>query len=222
MKKIAFYVEGVTEQLFINKLLIEIAGYKNIEIELECFQGVGKPHNKATYPQTRSQPINPKHHALILNCSGDGSVKSRILEDYQRLFSQGYIEIVGLLDLYPRPDLAKFEDSLFNGVINKGRLIIPALPSKTSIIVAVREIESWFLSECQHFQCVDAMLSNAFIISGVGFNPCIDDMTRLDHPAGTLHRIYQLAGKSYKKHRNEIEQTVECLDYSELYLTLKS
>ncbi len=39
MKKIAFYVEGLTEQFFINKLLIEIAGQKNIEIELRQFQG---------------------------------------------------------------------------------------------------------------------------------------------------------------------------------------
>ena len=35
MKKIAFYVEGQTEQFFVKTLLIEIAGYKNIEIELE-------------------------------------------------------------------------------------------------------------------------------------------------------------------------------------------
>ena len=34
MKKIAFFVEGQTEQLFINKLLIEIAGQKNILVEL--------------------------------------------------------------------------------------------------------------------------------------------------------------------------------------------
>jgi len=32
MKKIAFFVEGQTELIFINKLLIEIAGQKNISI----------------------------------------------------------------------------------------------------------------------------------------------------------------------------------------------
>jgi len=34
MKKIAFFVEGQTEQLFINKLLREIAGHKNIAVKL--------------------------------------------------------------------------------------------------------------------------------------------------------------------------------------------
>jgi hypothetical protein len=65
MKKIAFYVEGQTEQFFINKLLIEIAGYKNIEIELEQFQGAKKGKNKSIYPKTSSQPVNPRELALL-------------------------------------------------------------------------------------------------------------------------------------------------------------
>ena len=39
MKRIAFFVEGQTEQLFINKLLIEIAGHKNIAINLFQLRG---------------------------------------------------------------------------------------------------------------------------------------------------------------------------------------
>jgi hypothetical protein len=224
MKKIAFYVEGLTEQLFINKLLIEIANRRNIEIKLERFQGAGRIHGREIYPRTTSQPIHPQHYALILDCAGDGSVKSRILEDHQKLFSQGYSEIVGLLDLYPKPnsDLAKFEARLTNGVVRNGRVIIPALPSHTSIIIVVREIESWFLSECNHFQCIDERLNNALITSEVSFNPCADDMTTLNHPAEELHKIYQLAGKAYKKHKDQIERTVECLDYANIYVVLRN
>jgi hypothetical protein len=226
MKKIAFYVEGLTEQLFINKLLIEIAGQKNIEIELERFQGSGKMHEKEIYPKTTSHPVNPKYHALILDCVGDGGVRSRILEDYQRLFSQGYSEIIGLLDLYPQSNLVTFETYLTNGVVKNGRLIIPALPSNTTIIVAVKEIESWFLSECNHFECIDTRLNNAFITSKMGFDPCTDDMTILHHPARELHKIYQLVGKAYldnkgAKRKNRIERTVECLNYADIYLVLK-
>jgi hypothetical protein len=229
MKKIAFYVEGLTEQLFINKLLIEIAGQKNIEIELERFQGSGKKHGKEIYPKTTSQPINPKHHALIFDCVGDGGVKSRILEDHQQLFLQGYGEIVGLLDLYPKPklDLARFETNLTNGVVKNGGSIIPALPSNTTIIVVVEEIESWFLSECNHFECIDAKLNNSFITSNMDFNPCTDDMTTLSHPSEDLHKIYQLVGKAYldkndKKCKKRIERTVECLNYADIYLVLRN
>ncbi len=227
MKKIAFYVEGVTEQFFINKLLIEIAGKKNIEIELRQFQGTSRGHKKDIYPKTISQPINPKHHALIFDCVGDGGVKPRILEDYQRLFSQGYSEIIGLLDLYPRTDLARFENELINGTIRNGRLITQPLPNNTEIIVAVNEVESWFLSECSHFMCIDISLKSSFITSSVGFNPCIDDMTLRPHPAMDLHTIYQLANQSYmdangRKRKNTIERTVECLDYEDIYLSLGS
>jgi len=227
MKKIAFYVEGMTEQLFINKLLIEIAGSKNIEIELRKFQGANKGYTTDIYPKTAAHPVNPKHYALIFDCVGDGGVKSRILEDYQGLFEQGYTEIVGLLDLYPRSDLQKFSSFLSNRVIKSGNVKIPALPAKTSIIIAVKEIESWFLAECKHFHCIDAILTNSFIKSNLGFDPCTDDMTVRQHPAEDLHRIYQLANKSYmaangQKRKNKVELTVECLDYSEIYCTLSN
>lgn len=225
MKKIAFYVEGQTEQFFINKLLIEIAGYKNIEIELEQFQGSKKGQNKSIYPKTSSQSVNPKHYALIVDCVGDQSVKSRIMEEYQSLLAQGYTEIVGLLDLYPRPNLAKFENELIHGTVKRGRQVTLPLPLNTSIIVAVNEVEAWFLSECTHFACIDQHLTNSFIISKVGFDPCTDDMTLRFHPAQDLHDIYQLANKAYmdskgNKPRNRVERTVECLDYANIYINL--
>ncbi|MCP4353872.1 MAG: hypothetical protein GY795_51145 [Desulfobacterales bacterium] len=226
MKKIAFYVEGLTEQFFINKLLIEIAGQKNIEIELRQFQGARRGHRTDIYPRTTSQPVNPQHHALILDCVGDGGVKPRILEDYQRLFSRGYSEIIGLLDLYPRADLTRFENELVNGTIINGRTITQPLPINTEIIVAVDEVESWFLSECTHFTCIDNVLTNSLIISNMNFDPCTDDMTLRSHPAMDLHTIYQLANHSYmdsqgKKRKRRIERTVECLDYADIYIMLR-
>ena len=162
MKKIAFYVEGQTEQFFINKLLIEIAGRKNIQIELQQFQGIGKP-TKAIYP--RNLPVNPTHHALILDCVGDGE--------------------------------------------------------NTCIIVAVDEIEAWFLAECLHFECIHSTLTNVFIVNNMELNPCIDDMTLITNPAKTLNDIYKLVGKTYNKKKSQIDRTVKCLDYANLYLNVK-
>lgn len=90
-------------------------------------------------------------------------------------------------------------------------------------MVAVNEIESWFLSECNHFTCVDPILTNSFIVSRVGFDPCIDDMTLRSHPAQDLHDIYQLANKAYiNKTKNRVERTIECLDYANIYIKLRS
>lgn len=221
MKKIAFYVEGQTEQFFINKLLIEIAGHKNIQIELQQFQGVGKP-TKSIYPKTVSNPQNPQHFALIFDCMGDGGVKPRILQDAVSLFNQGYSEVVGLIDLYPRRDLAKFENELSNGTLRNGRRITQPLPNDTSIVIAVREIEDWFLAECNHYTCIDASLVlDATQIESLGFNPCVNDLTlRNTTAAEDLRSVYQLVGKTYNKTIDKVERTVECLDYTNLYVEI--
>ena len=218
MKKIAFYVEGQTEQFFINELLKEVAGQRNIEIELLQFQGNGRPKRQIFPENFNRLSTNPKYHALILDCMGDGGVKPRILEDYVRLFAQGYTEIVGLLDLYPRIDLVRFENELTNG--NPRFRQSMALPLNTSILVAVNEVETWFLAECTHFTCIDSRLTNALISSNIGFDVCTDDMTLIAHPAVTLHQIYQIAGKAYTKRATNVQRTVNCLDYANIYFNV--
>jgi hypothetical protein len=230
MKKIAFYVEGQTEQFFINKLLIEIAGQKNIQIELQQFQGVGKP-TKSIYPKTTAQPQNPQHFALIFDCKGDGGVKPRILQDSTSLFNHGYSEIVGLIDFYSPPnrttftidDLARFENELSNGTLRNGRRITQALPHNTSIVIAVREVEDWFLAECNHYTGIHtSLVLDEIQIARLGFNPCVDDLTLRDTTAAKdLKSVYQLVGKTYNKTKGEVERTVECLDYANLYLGLR-
>lgn len=221
MKKIAFYVEGQTEQFFINKLLIEIAGQKNIQIELQQFQGVGKP-TKSIHPKTVANPQNPQHSALIFDCMGDGGVKPRILQDAVSLFNQGYSEVVGLIDLYPRTDLVKFENELINGTLRNGRRVTQPLPNDTSIVIAMREIEDWFLAECNHYTCIDASLVlDATQVASLGFNPCLDDLTlRNTTAAEDLRSVYQLVGKTYNKTKDKVERTVECLDYANLYVEI--
>lgn len=223
MKKIAFYVEGQTEQFFINTLLIEIAGRKNIQIELQQFQGKGKP-SKAIYPKTSAQPTNHQHTALIFDCKGDGGVKPRILEDAVSLFTQGYSEVVGIRDLYPLTDIVKLENELQNGTTRNGRRLTQPLPANSSILVAIREIEDWFLAECNHYTKINpSLILNSAQISTLGFNPLIDDLTtRNTSAASDLKRVYELVGETYNKHKSKVERTVECLDYANLYLNVKS
>lgn len=223
MKKIAFFVEGQTEQLFINKLLIEIAGQKNIAIELKTFGGKNNPPTSKLYPKTLANPQNTtKHFALIYDCRGDESLKSRILEEHEDLIQDGYQEIIGIRDLYPLPDLLKLEDRLTNGLIMNGKIIERALPQNCHIIVVVNEIEVFFLAECTHFEKIDDRLTHDLITTTINLNPCSDDMTLLVQPSVTLKDIYQLANKTYKKDKKIVEKTVECLDYANIYINQRS
>ena len=220
MKKIAFFVEGQTEQLFINKLLIEIAGQKNIAIDLRQWRGGSlTPKQEIFIPQTSlySHPQSPIYEALIYDCGGDDKVKSDILDQITNLASNGYEEIIGIRDLFPLTDLSRLENGL--------QFIPPSsrpLPIPFQIIVAVNEIEAWFLAECSHFECIDSRLTNVFIRSIVPFDPCTDDMTLRLNPAEDLKTIYRSVGKSYRKSINHVERTVNCLDYANLYLNVKN
>ncbi len=222
MKKIAFYVEGQTEMLFLEKLIIEIAGQKNIQIEFQQFQGKKKPIKYISIKTTVSTQ-NPQYYVLIYDCMGDGSVKSRMLEDANSLFLQNYTEIIGLIDLFPLPDLIKFEKYIIGGMQENGK-ITPFLPNNTSIVIAVREIEDWFLAECNHYFHIDNSLNDALIsASALKFNPWTDDLTIRKSPASKdLNAIYELVGKNYNKHFETVSKTTECLNYANLYENIRT
>lgn len=223
MKKIAVFVEGQTEQIFVCRLFVEIAGYKNISILLKKFKGREQPSETVAPPQEISQDSSPRHEVLIYNCGGDESVKSRILEEKDGLFRNNYLEIVGIRDLYPLLDFQKLYDRLHHGLVRSGIRIEPELPANTRIIIAVHEIESWFLSEVEHFVHIDERLTKALIeenIVNLGFNPYLDDIILRLKPSEDLRNIYKIAGKTYSKKRNSVERTVECLDYASIYIGL--
>jgi hypothetical protein len=116
--------------------------------------------------------------------------------------------------LHPKPitDLAKMEAGLAHGI-----------PANTSIVIAVHEIEAWFLADHAHFTCIDSALTLAFIQSkrfDLGFDPYIDDPIHRSQPSADLHAIYQLVGKSYTKKKRQVEKTVECLDFAQIYVNL--
>ncbi len=192
----------------------EIATQKDIAIKLYKLEGgASVPKREIIIPQSYTNPINPKYEALIYDCGSDDKVKSDILENIPNLAASGYSEIIGIRDLFPLTDLARLE----RGLQFVPRNLLP-LPIPYTIIVAVNEIEAWFLAECTHFQCIDPLLTHELIVKSVGFDPCVDDMTLLIQPAEDLKSIYQLVGKTYNKKKNNIERTVSCLDYGNLYL----
>jgi len=223
MKKIAFFVEGQTEQFFLNKLLIEIAGANNVRVLLKKFKGKGKP-TEDIMPKSFSQGApQVRHTVLIYDCAGDESVKTRILEEAQNLFDNGYTQIIGLRDLYPLPDYSKLMNRLAHGLVVGGKRIEEALPANTSILIAIREIEDWFLAECRHYTCIDpSLVLDATQIASLGFNPHTDNLTlRTTSAAEDIKTVYRLAGKTYSKAKNKVERTVECLDYANLYMEIR-
>ncbi|BAZ88072.1 DUF4276 family protein [Dolichospermum compactum] len=210
MKKLAIFVEGKTEQIFVAKLLREIAGKFQISIEIKSRQGI----NFDNVIMKDSVTSETKFYVLIYNSCRDESVVSDMKEWYHRLTEDGYDRVIGLRDVYPISiaDKSKLERGL-NYTLPKG--VIPI-----NIVLAVMEVESWFLAEYNHFLKIDPGLTPEQIQSIFGFNPQTDDMEQRPHPADDLKQIYNYAGKGYNKSEKQINRLASNLDYEFLYMYL--
>ena len=213
MKRLAIFVEGQTEKIFVRKLLEEIAGKNNIAIAEQDMQG---RQNSRFTVLTMSDPVTAqtKYYVLICNSGSDNSFVSDIRDQYASLVSSGYSKIIGLRDVYPIPIADK-------GILERSlRTVLPRGGVSSHIVLAVMEVEAWFLAEWKHFMKIDANLTPSLIQLNLGFNPEVDNMEHRNHPAEDLHKAYQLVGKSYRKKENHVNRVVSNLDYEFLYLQL--
>jgi hypothetical protein len=213
MKKLAVFVEGQTEQLFVENLLVQIAGRCNIRIDKVQATGSGQ---KRRYIEIsgKSADSGEQYYALIVDSRGNGSVKTDIIDRYSNLCDQGFELVIGIRDVFPIPrsDLPKLRLHLYDYVKTK--------PLQVVLILAVMEVEAWFLAECTHFPAIDTKLSSELIRAVFGFDPCREDMALRDNPASDLHAISHLAGKSYNKRKTNSLRTIYALDFASVYLDL--
>jgi len=211
LKRLAIFVEGQTEQLFITKLIKEIAGDKNVAIiQEQKIQGQNHTTIKAEKITDET-----KYYVLIRDCRNDDQVKSSIRYVAESFANQGYEKIVGLRDVYPKkhseiPELKKW---LTYGIPTK------YLP--INILLAVMEVEAWFLAETAHFMNIHHTLTTDIIKAVLGFDPTMECVELRYNPAKDLNDIYQYAGFSYTKRRDNCMRTVEALDYESVYFQLR-
>lgn len=215
MRRLAIFVEGLTEQLFAERFLKEVTGEKGLSIEKRRASG-GRKGTKRTLIllSAPAGASTPKFFALIVDCGSDNRVKSDIRDNYANLVSKGYKTIIGMRDAYPvakRPaDLPK----LRKGLLYK----LKSRPVEVAFVLAVMEIEAWFLSEHTHFQRIDRRLTVDRIRRAITFDPSRDDAQLRQCPSHDLDVIYKLVRLSYKKETAAITRTINALDFARIYL----
>ena len=214
-KKIACFVEGQTEQIFVEKLFKEIAGYKKISIETFKFQG-GKG-NRRTQPLKLSIVKDAPFFVLLYNCDCDSQVLSDIKDQQISLTNSGYEKIIGLRDLYPTPLEKKQE--VEKGI--RGRLkLLQNKGIPISMNLAVMEVEAWFLAEWNYLAKIDNRLTCDFILQKCGLDLRIIDTEQRTHPSQDLDEIYRLVSRNYDKSEKTSQEIINNLDYEFLYLHL--
>jgi hypothetical protein len=211
MDRLAVFVEGYTESVFVERLFEEIAGKNNVLIEKREIRGGTTVKRTMRRVEAVKPQSGQKYYVLILDCGGDKAVKSRILEEHKNFTQQGYRKIIGIRDVRPdfsHIDIPKLEAKLSTYIKTS---LIPV-----EFILAIMEIESWFLAESSHFPKIDPSITLNKIKSVLGFDPEIDDMEARLAPAEDLNNCYAIGGKVYLKH--QARDTVNVLDYAKMYL----
>jgi len=219
MKKIAMFVEGQTEQIFATELVKWIFGRRNIAVESLQFTGkIGS--RKMTVIKSLKSAHNAEetlYYFRIYDCHGGGensTVKSDIIEQLASLGREGFSGIIGIRDVYPARDIELLRKMLGYGIPQT------AIPIK--IVLAVQEIEAWFIAENRHYEKICPMLTLKVANAVAGIDVSKESTEILPHPAETLNNIYHRAGYAYRKRKCQIERTVEALDYGNLYSNVRT
>lgn len=209
MRKLAVFVEGQTEQIFLERLIREIAGTKNVRFALRNFG----QHRIVNFRQIVPDNEEARYFVMLYDCQNDGQVKSKIRDERENLEKAGYSVIIGLRDLYPRTfdELPALERNIRYGLPTKG---IPI-----HIVIAITEVEAWFLQNAQHYPNISVGLDPSTFKAAFDFDPFADSAEKVHHPFGLLAAIYASAGEEYSKSRASVQRTVDALDVDNLVLS---
>ena len=85
MNKLVIFVEGQTEQIFVEKLVRFLGSEYNISIQVQRYGG-GSRNRPRTIVKIfgTNESANPDYFILIVDCGQDERVKSDIIERYNR------------------------------------------------------------------------------------------------------------------------------------------
>lgn len=218
MKKITIFTEGQTEQIFLRYFLAIIFGWDKISFSFLKLYGGGVLPSLWDH-----KPENAEIHFQIINVCGDENVLSVIKEREERLFQEGYENIIGLRDLYSEAYLNRtnstIDDVVTEKFINapKDTILEMSKPDRIKMYFAIMEIEAWFLGMYNIFQRIDSQLQIEFIKEELDFDlHVIDPQKEFLRPHVIIHNILLLAGKRYKKSKGEVESICSIMEKDDI------
>lgn len=213
--KLAFFVEGYTEQLLIKELALFNYG-SDLSYTLFNLRGGNKLPVKVRIDE-KHEAISgvPKYIIYIYDCGGLSTIRSMITHQRDSLFKNDFQKIIGIRDVHPndRTEITKLKMSL--------PLRVPQKPIPTVFLLCVMETEAWFIAEEHHYLKISNQLTKQFIKDNAGIDLTTIDVESIDLPAQTLNEIYLKAGETYVKSTpGAIKRTVESLDLFNFYCVL--
>lgn len=238
MKKVAFFLEGQTELIFVREVLLKLFNYSNIS--LDCIDLIGGTDQPRSY-SWKGDPA--KYYFYLINVGNDNSVISSCIKRNKKMLDAGYEKFICLRDMYCKQYKdrnTKVDWSLISAFIAKANETIvnnAHTPDRISLYFAIMEVEAWFLGFQNLFERYDEKLTADYILENLKINLKEDPENLYFHPSEQLYDVLDHIGKPYKKTEscvssilskietedlNELDTLKKCASFSAFYKEIKS
>lgn len=214
-RKVAVFVEGQTELIFVREFLVKWHSYDANVIGFDCYNLLNDEFCDTSYKYGSEDSGN---YYMLVNVGNDASVLSKILSRMKYLVNKGYQVVIGLRDMYStqyiRDVKGRWIDSQTNKMyIEAAQEQIAENPNAQMIRFhfAIMEIEAWFLGMHKFLESLNDKLTPQFIQQLNNIDLSADPEMTIFHPAAELGKIYALIGKQYDKHISDISSIMSKL-----------
>lgn len=228
--KIAVYVEGHAELIFVRELLCKWFGYDAAQIGFRCYHLRDKvPPGVSTdyaYGGTESA-----YFYEIVNVGTDVSVISQAIKNAPRYKNLGYDRVVALRDMYcdvyhvaaynagcPRTINENLNNRFVEGAEKSVR--DKGFDGFLSVNFAIMEVEAWLLGMGWYLEQENSRLTQNYLLGKLAFDLECDQEQTEYHPANRLDCIYRHIGSQYGKHQDEIYSIMSKLGKEDFMLLL--
>ena len=213
MRKVALFVEGLAEQVFVRDFLIKLYDWNINKVGLACYKLHAGNEHDSPYPYGT---VESENYFQIFNVGNDSSVLSVMLDRADRLHNVGYSLVVGLRDMfskvYHQKTFQKNNERVIDQELNerfiqnaKDTIAASSKPLELQMHFAIMEVEAWLLGMPRFMEFLQDIN---------------DPETDIYHPAEKLKELMEAMGSGYDKHSKDIERIIGDLekeDYLALY-----
>lgn len=225
-RKVAVFVEGQTELVFVREFLVKWFGYDSNMIGFDCYNLLRSEFYDAAYT---FGSLDSENYYMLVNVGNDCSVLSKIRDRMNQLDTLGYQLVIGLRDMYSAQYIKdvqarRIDDAVTQMHVNAAKEQIAQMEKKEKVNFhfAIMEVEAWLLGMPKFLQQVDEKLTPEFVAQNVGVNLSENPEISLFHPAAELAKIYGLIGKTYDKHEADIASIMAYLEVEDFTNLMQS
>lgn len=218
MEKVAVFVEGQSELIFLRNILFHLIDPSKFSFRCLRLHAEREHDVEYTYTSPRAEV-----YFQIINVGNDEKVLSAIKDRVPFLFNKGFSKIIGLRDLlsktYRGENGGKINEGLNQKYIDKAQGIVATLTDAHRIHLhfSIMELEAWWLSMYNLLAKINNVLTVDFINRNLGYDLSqIDPQTQFLHPSVELDKILKFAGLSYNKSFSEVENITSKIEPTDI------